>query len=151
MQIKLISNHVRNECLSNGIKSWIFSSTSIYNSRYRKIILNGMFKEIYTIYAILIYKACKVFIIKKIICQTVQLFISTSLQQLFLIGSKKFWLHVHVCASYFTLNTISKKNMFFHSFSDYCKHEQKWVTTSPFFARFVKYLVNENMNTWKSQ
>lgn len=90
MQIKLISNHVRNECLSNGIKSWIFSSTNIYNSRQRKIILNGMFKEIYTIYAILIYKACKVFIIKKIICQTVQLFISTSLQQLFLIGSKKF-------------------------------------------------------------
>lgn len=56
-------------------------------------------KKIYTIYAILIYKACKVFIIIKIICQTVQLFISTSLQQLFLIGSKKFRLHVHVCAS----------------------------------------------------
>lgn len=91
MQIKLISNHVRNECLSNGIQSWIFSSTSIYNSRQRKIILNGMFKENshnlrnFNIQSMQGFKNKK-----KIICQTVQLFISTSLQQLFLIGSKKF-------------------------------------------------------------
>lgn len=90
MQIKLISNHVRNECLSNGIKSWIFSSTSIYNSRQRKIILNGMFKENLHNLRNFNIQSMQGFHNKKIICQTVQLFISTSLQQLFLIGSKKF-------------------------------------------------------------